>query len=148
MDHIDRRKSANDVQALFYESLLIGSELAKIVDDKEHEKTWLSSAQKLKNKIDNEYWDQKLGFYYDTIRKDLTKDGSIRPNSLVILLTEVIKDEHKARLVLERLEKDDMTTSWGIRRLRGLIPSYLPSLFHVAAVWPLVTGWKVIGEVK
>jgi glycogen debranching enzyme len=105
MDHIDRRKSANDVQALFYESLLIGSELAKIVDDKEHEKTWLSSAEKLRNKIDTEYWDQKLGFYYDTIRKDLTKDSSIRPNSLVILLTEVVKDGHKARLVFRKTGK-------------------------------------------
>src|SRR3989442_208337 len=33
MDHIDRRKSANDVQALFCESLKIGSELARIVGD-------------------------------------------------------------------------------------------------------------------
>jgi len=148
MDHIDRRKSANDVQALFYESLIIGSELARIVDDKEHEKTWLSSAQKLKSKIDREYWDQKLGFYYDTIRKDLTKDVSIRPNSLVILLTEVAKDEQKARLVLDRLEKDDMTTSWGIRSLSSADPKYHPSLYHDGAVWPLVTGWAAISEIK
>jgi hypothetical protein len=33
MDHIDRRKSANDIQALFYESLKIGSNLARIVGD-------------------------------------------------------------------------------------------------------------------
>jgi len=148
MDHIDRRKSANDVQALFYESLVIGSELAKIDDDKEHEKTWLSSAQKLRSKIDSEYWEPKLGFYYDTIRKDLTKDGSIRPNSLVLLLTEVVKDQHKGRLVLERLEKDDMTTSWGIRSLSSLDSKYHPTLYHDGAVWPLITGWAAISEIK
>lgn len=148
MDHIDRRKSANDVQALFYESLIIGSELAKILGDKEHENAWLSSAQKLRDKIDNEYWEPKLGFYNDTIRKDLTKDGSIRPNALVMLLTEVVKDEHKARLVLERLEKDDMTTSWGMRSLCSSDPKYHPSLYHDGAVWPLVTGWAAISEIK
>jgi glycogen debranching enzyme len=148
MDHIDRRKSANDVQALFYESLMIGSDLAKIVEDKEHEKIWFSAAQKLRNKIDREYWEPKLGFYYDTIRKDLTKDESIRPNSLVILLTEAVSDQHKARLVLERLEKDDMTTSWGIRSLSSLDPKYHPSLYHDGAVWPLITGWAAISEIK
>src|SRR5206468_8614567 len=101
-----------------------------------------------RNKIDIEYWDQKLGFYYDTIRKDLTKDSSIRPNSLVILLTEAVKDEHKARLVLERLEKDDMTTSWGMRSLSSSDPKYHPSLYHDGAVWPLVTGWAAISEIK
>jgi len=40
MDHIDRRKSANDVQALFYESLKIGSELAGIVGDSYDQKRW------------------------------------------------------------------------------------------------------------
>ncbi len=148
MDHIDRRKSANDVQALFYESLIIGSELAKIVDDKEHETSWLSSAQKLRDKIDKEYWEPKLGFYYDTIRKDLTKDESIRPNALVMLLTEVVKDQDKARLVLDRLEKDDMTTPWGMRSLSSLDSKYHPSLYHDGAVWPLVTGWAAISEIK
>ena len=148
MDHIDRRKSANDVQALFYESLIIGSELANILDDKEHERSWLSSAQKLRDKFDNEYWEPKLGFYNDTIRKDLTKDGSIRPNALVMLLTEVVKDQHKARLVLERLEKDDMTTSWGMRSLSSSDPKYHPSLYHDGSVWPLVTGWAAISEIK
>ena len=33
MDHIDRRKNANDVQGLFYESLMSGSELAGLVGD-------------------------------------------------------------------------------------------------------------------
>src|SRR3546814_1914951 len=105
MDHIDRRKSANDVQALYYERLIIGSELANILDDKEHERSWISSAQKLRDKFHNEYWEPKLVFYNDTIRKDLTKDVRIRPNALVMLLTEVLKDQYKARLALKRLEK-------------------------------------------
>src|SRR5918994_2132295 len=56
MDHIDRRKSANDVQALFYESLHIGIDLAKIMDDKLHLKKWEKGAINLKQKIESEYW--------------------------------------------------------------------------------------------
>ena len=78
----------------------------------------------------------------------MTKDVSIRPNSLVILLTEAVKDEQRARLVLERVEKDDMTTSWGIRSLSSLDHKYHPSLYHDGAVWPLVTGWAAISEIK
>ena len=50
MDHIDRRKSANDVQALFCESLKIGSELAMIVDDNYNQERWSRCADQLEAK--------------------------------------------------------------------------------------------------
>src|ERR671914_2081890 len=69
MDHIDRRKSANDVQALFYESLNIGGELAQIVGDNYNQKRWKQKAEQLALKIDQEYWNEEAEFYFDTIRK-------------------------------------------------------------------------------
>ncbi|HZB79745.1 MAG TPA: amylo-alpha-1,6-glucosidase, partial [Nitrososphaera sp.] len=104
MDHIDRRKSANDVQALFYESLNIGSELAEIVGDSYNQKRWRQRAEQLPLKIDQEYWDEEAEFYFDTIRKNGSKDPSIRPNALVLLLTDAIKDPRKANSVIERIE--------------------------------------------
>lgn len=148
MDHIDRRKSANDVQALFYESLKIGSELARIVGDDYNEEKWTKRAEKLRDQIDIEYWDSKSGFYYDTIRRDNTKDVSIRPNALVMLLTGSVKDRFKADSILRRIENNDITTAWGVRTLSSLDPKYHPSLYHDGAVWPLVTGWAAISEVK
>src|SRR5919205_1401108 len=66
MDHIDRRKSANDIQALFYESLKIGAELAGIVGDNYDHKRWKQKAEWLALKIDNEYWNEETKFDYDT----------------------------------------------------------------------------------
>src|SRR5919202_1470331 len=43
MDHIDRRKSANDIQALFYESVKIGGQLAAIVGDNYNREKWCTS---------------------------------------------------------------------------------------------------------
>jgi glycogen debranching enzyme len=148
MDHIDRRKSANDIQGLFYESLKIGSELAEIVGDKYNRQKWLEHARQLLDRIDIEYWNADDMFYYDTIRRDGSKDSSIRPNALVLLLTDAIKDREKAENVLARIEKNDITTSWGVRTLSSKDPKYHPSLYHDGAVWPLVTGWCAASEIK
>ena len=101
MDHIDRRKSANDIQALFYESLSIGSELAGIVGDDDNRRKWLDSSWSLQIRIDSEYWNAQKAFYYDTIRRDGSKDPSIRPNALVLLLTGAAKDRTKAALFFQ-----------------------------------------------
>jgi len=148
MDHIDRRKSANDVQALFYESLRIGGELARIVGDIDNQVLWTRTADRLLVKVEREYWDSEDCFYYDTIRRDGTKDSSIRPNVLVMLLTGLIADKIKAQSVLSRIEKSDLTTAWGVRTLSNLDPKYHPSLYHDGAVWPLVTGWAAVGELN
>ena len=148
MDHIDRRKSANDIQALFYESLGIGSELAEIVGDEYHRKKWSKSSKDLQIKIDSKYWNSEKAFYYDTIRRDGSKDPSVRPNTLVLLLTGAIKDRTKAVSVLSRLEQNDVTTPWGLRTLSSVDPKYHPSLYHDGAVWPLVTGWAAVAELK
>jgi len=148
MDHIDRRKSANDVQALFYESLVIGSELAEIADDSYNQMKWSQEAEELKSRINREYWNNKEGFYYDTIRKDGSKDPSIRPNALVLLLTNAVKDKIQADAVLDRIEGEDMTTDWGIRTLSNRDSKYSPTLYHDGAVWPLVTSWAALSEIK
>jgi len=147
MDHIDRRKNANDVQGLFYESLMSGSELAGLVNDLVSKKKWDKAADKLKSKIDKEYWEPKVGFYYDTIRRDGSKDDSIRPNPLIFVLTGAVSETEKIKSVLNRVEGEDVTTPWGIRTLSSLDPKYHPSLYHDGAVWPLVTGWAAISEI-
>jgi glycogen debranching enzyme len=148
MDHIDRRKSANDIQALFYESLRIGSELAAIAGDSENEERWSRRAKELRETIDREYWNACTGFYYDTIRKDGSKDASIRPNALVLLLSGAVRERSRADLVLSRIEEQDMTTAWGVRTLSSKDQKYQPTLYHDGAVWPLVTGWAAASEIK
>src|ERR671930_1847408 len=148
MDHIDRRKSANDIQALFYESLKIGGELARIVGDTNSEKRWLTYARQLQNGLDSQYWDEYNRFYYDTIRKDGSKDSSVRPNALVLLLTDAVTDKSKAESVLARIEREYVTTPWGVRTLSNTDPNYHPTLYHDGAVWPLVTGWCATSEIK
>ena len=148
MDHIDRRKSANDIQGLFVGSLAAGARLAELVGDKVNMQKWNDASTRLKERIDASYWDPESHYYYDTIRKDGSKDRSIRPNALVLLLTDSIKDSGKAGAVLSRIEQVDMTTPWGVRTLSATDPNYKPNLYHEGAVWPLVTGWAALAEFK
>jgi glycogen debranching enzyme len=64
------------------------------------------------------------------------------------LLTDAVKDPRKTKSVIERIEQNDMTTSWGVRTLSNLDPKYHPALYHDGAVWPLVTGWAALAEIK
>ena len=146
MDHVDRRKSANDIQALFYGSLAAGSELANIAGDAESAQSWRNAANQLQKKIDAVYWNESDRYFFDTQRKDGSMDRSIRPNALVLLLTGAAGDRSKAEAVLSRIEKPDMTTSWGVRTLSSSDPAYRPTFYHGGAVWPLVTGWAALCE--
>jgi glycogen debranching enzyme len=111
-------------------------------------KNGLGMLKKLRDQIDPEYWDTKTGFYYDTYRRDNTKDSSVRPNALVLLLTESVRDRLKADSILRRTEENDITTAWGVRTLSSLDSKYHPTLYHDGAVWPLVTGWAAVSEMK
>ena len=124
MDHRNRRKSANDVQALFYEGLKIGSELATIVGDHSNEQKWSNNSRLLRDRIDRVYWNENSGFYYDTVRRDGNRDSSIRPNALMPILTDAVSEKVKAESVLRRIEKSDLTTPWGVRTLSSLDPKY------------------------
>jgi glycogen debranching enzyme len=72
----------------------------------------------------------------------------VRPNALVLLLTDAVTDKSKAESVLARIEKEDITTPWGVRTLSNMDPKYHPTLYHDGAVWPLVTGWCAASEIK
>jgi len=60
----------------------------------------------------------------------------------------MVSEKTKAESVLRRIEKSDLTTPWGVRTLSSLDPKYHPTLYHDGAVWPLVTGWAAISEIK
>jgi glycogen debranching enzyme len=148
MDHIDRRKSANDIQALFHGSLQAGVALAGLLGDDAAAEKWKKESGALRDRIDGAYWNPHSLYYYDTIRKDGSKDPSIRPNALVLIMNDTVKERARAEAILDRVEKPDLTTPWGVRTLSTADPNYRPTLYHEGAVWPLVTGWAALSELK
>lgn len=147
MDHIDRKKSAIEVQALWIKALESASELAEAVGDRENSEKWKRCAEELKTLLVKRYWNEDEGYFYDTIRPGGELDPSIRPNALVPLMMGYV-ERGKALRALERIEKPDMMTPWGIRTLSSRDPRYNPKAYHDGCVWPLVTGWAAQAELR
>ena len=147
MDHIDRRKSAIEVQALWIRALESGAELAEAVGDLENAHKWRNHAEKLKTLLVKRYWNEVEGYFYDTIRPNGELDPSVRPNAMVPLMMRYVERE-KALKALERIGRFDMTTPWGVRTLSSRDPRYDPKAYHDGCVWPLVTGWTAMAELE
>jgi len=147
MDHIDRGKSAIEVQALWVKALESASDLAELVGDGDRSKSWREKASELKSIIVKRYWNPVEEYFYDTIRPSGEPDPSVRPNALVPIMLGYV-DRERALKALSRASKPDMTTPWGVRTLSSLDPKYDPKAYHDGCVWPLVTGWAAAANLR
>ena len=68
MDHIDRRKSAIEIQALWIRALESAADLARRVGDLENAGRWVEKAEKLRSLLLKRYWNEVEGYFYDTIK--------------------------------------------------------------------------------
>ena len=100
----------------------------------------MDKAGRVKEKINQMYWNKNEGYFYDTIRPDGKPDSKIRPNAMVTLMYRQVSNK-QAQQALTRIERSDMTTDWGVRTLSSDDPNYNPEIYHSGEVWPLVTGW-------
>jgi len=145
MDTEDRRVKAIEIESLWARALESSSELAALVGKKKESREWSGKAKRIKEKISQIYWNRNEGYFYDTIRPDGKPDSKLRPNAMVALMYGHIPNQ-QAQQALDRIEKGDMTTDWGVRSLSSGDPNYNPEVYHSGVVWPLVTGWTTLAE--
>ena len=145
MDTEDRRVKAIEIESLWARALESSSELAALLGKKKESREWSGKAKRIKEKISQIYWNRNEGYFYDTIRPDGKPDSKLRPNAMVALMYGHIPNQ-QAQQALDRIEKGDMTTDWGVRSLSSGDPNYNPEVYHSGVVWPLVTGWTTLAE--
>ncbi len=81
----DRGTRANDIQVLWYNSLMNGAELAKLNGDASNQLKWQKLAAKLKTNFAKLFWNDKKKLMADRLRKDDSADLKVRPNQLMLL---------------------------------------------------------------
>ena len=145
MDTEDRRMKAIEIESLWARTLESSSELAELLGKMKESREWLDKAGRVKEKINQMYWNKNEGYFYDTIRPDGKPDSKIRPNAMVTLMYGHVSNK-QAQQALTRIERGDMTTDWGVRTLSSKDPNYNPEVYHSGEVWPLVTGWTAFAE--
>jgi predicted glycogen debranching enzyme len=101
------------------------------------------------------YWIEESGYLADVLRRDGSRDLSLRPNMLIALsLQHPILDKERGKLVLEAAEKH-LLTPYGLRTLSPDAPAYCGQYgggkasanqydrditYHQGTVWPWLLG--------
>ncbi len=80
-------------------SALYIQRICEKLGDKEEARKWKAEYQKLKDLINEKYWDEKDGFYYDIAVQDGAPCRIKTPASFWVLMAEVAPKERAARMI-------------------------------------------------
>ncbi len=134
-----------EVNALWYNAIMFGIELAEKADEQSFSKKWKPLAQKIGNSFIESFWDDKYKYLADYIEGD-HKDWTLRPNQVIAVSVPYspVPDEMK-KSILE-IVKRDLLTPRGLRTLAPNHPDYKGKYegnqaqrdvaFHQGSVWP------------
>jgi glycogen debranching enzyme len=134
-----------EIQALWYNLLVIGAELEVVVGGDPG--PWRAAAAPVPDAFRRAFWDPARGYLADVIARDGVADWSLRPNQLFALsLPHPLVDAEQARSILS-LVRAKLNTPRGLRSLDPAHPDYHPrylgdrrtrdGAYHQGTVW----GW-------
>lgn len=145
-----RTGKAVEIQALWYNALMIMANLAEHFADAGDRAKYLEIAEKTKKSFNEKFWNAQENCLYDAIDGD-EKDGLVRPNQIfaVSLPHAVLTEPEKARKVVEKVESE-LLTPVGLRSLSPNDSQYRPiytgtpferdSSYHQGTVWAWLIG--------
>lgn len=148
MDHIDRRKSACEIQGLFWHALRRGADLAERLGRTEAARAWRAEADALEERFWQDYFPSGAEHPYDRLRPDGSGDPTLRPNYAVSLLFAERLTPDRAARAARALGNPQLRAPHGIRTLAADAPGYDPISYHHGCVWNLVTGWSAMAALR
>jgi len=147
-----------EVQALWYNTLRIFSELLKL-NNQQHDAFRVNlSAEKAKDNFNRQFWFEEGNYLYDVIDENGKPDATLRPNQLfAISLPFPLIESEKAKAVLQIVE-EKLYTPVGLRSLPTEDNHYVPvyggdqwhrdSSYHEGTVWSWLLGAYVDAIIK
>lgn len=141
-----RHGKAVEINALWYNALMIMSKLALKFDDND---IYSMLALRTKQAFDIEFWNDTDNCLYDVVN-ELGKDASVRPNQIIAVgLSYAVVEGDKARCVVEKVWKE-LYTAYGLRTLSKDNPQYRgiysgdvwsrDGAYHQGTVWTWPLG--------
>ena len=109
-----RGNRANDIQALWYEQLVAGSEIAAMMEDYASAEEWSGLATMLASNFENDYCDKDGSFIVDHLNSDDTPDQQFRPNQLYCF--DLVSDNDFKERVTRRTW-EELVYPWGVASL-------------------------------
>ena len=118
-----RGNRANDIQALWYEQLTAGSQIAALMGDDSSAEEWSGLAQMLAANFENDYCDKEGIMIYDHLDIDGTQDKQFRPNQVYCF--DLISDDDFKQKVTRRVW-EELVYPWGVASLAQWDPQFHP----------------------
>lgn len=124
-----------EVQAYVYAALVGLSDLARRVGRTQAAEGWAARATELRRRFDRDFWLADEHTYALALDRDKRPCRVVSSNAGHALWAG-IAEPHRARLLVERLFRDDLFCGWGIRTLSSNAARFNPMSYHNGSVWP------------
>jgi predicted glycogen debranching enzyme len=145
-----RRGQPVEIQALWYNALLIGAEVAREAAEPGRAREWTALAGRARESFLRAFWSEEQGYLADLVADDGQADFSLRPNQLYALgLPHVLLPRDRALRVLDAVKRH-LLTPVGLRTLSPEHPAYRgryaggpaerDAAYHQGTVWPYLAG--------
>ncbi|MGF1709561.1 amylo-alpha-1,6-glucosidase [Vibrio kagoshimensis] len=151
-----RGPKANDIQALWFESVNCAMQLAELVDDQDAKSEWHKLSSSIKESFNNKFWDADKQQLADHLSNEDKPDYSIRPNQLMVLSipqdSSLADDGIEQHIVKNAVET--LLFPWGICSLQqehidfhpyhdNQIQYHKDAAYHNGTIWGWNAGFTV-----
>jgi glycogen debranching enzyme len=131
-------------QAFHFLALERLAEILVALDDEPGAEVYLERAAALRRRWDEAFWMPDEGFYALALDGRKERVPTIASNPGHALGTGIVPRE-RGRLVADRLLAPDLFSSWGVRSLSDLHPSFNPFAYHLGCTWPVEQATFALG---
>ncbi|MEJ2766174.1 amylo-alpha-1,6-glucosidase [Photobacterium sp. MCCC 1A19761] len=151
-----RGNRANDIQALWYTSLKVAVELARLNDDRDGELHYQQLADRVQASFQALFWDTDQEMLADRLHADNSRDLQVRPNQLMVLTVpfegDLLEKTIGAKVVKNAVS--ELLFPWGITSLSQKDPHFHPyhanraeyhkdAAYHNGTIWGWNAGFTV-----
>jgi predicted glycogen debranching enzyme len=144
-----RQGKAVEINALWYNAIMIAAYLADIFNDKECITLYKQNASTIYKSFQETFWNNEMGYLYDYVDSDYN-DSSFRPNQLyAVSLPHKLMDKEKAKAIVDKVY-EKLYTPFGLRSLSPDDKNYKSiytgnqysrdSAYHQGTVWNFLLG--------
>jgi glycogen debranching enzyme len=124
-----------EVQGYQYDAKFRMASLLRMFGDTETADRLEKEAAELAEKFEKQFWMADQEFYSMALDKDKKQLGVIASNAGHLLWSRIVSGE-RAKIVSERIMRNDLFSGWGVRTLANSEPVFNPLSYHRGSVWP------------
>ena len=142
--NVEAPKALCELQGYVFDAWLRMAEFYDVLGRPEEARRLRHKAEDLFTRFNEAFWDEDSGFYAYCLDRDKNKVLTVASNPGHLLWSGIVPVE-RARRVVERLMKPDMSSGWGIRTLSSDHPSFNPYSYQNGSVWPHDNAFIALG---